>query len=56
LDVHSVDETAVTRDGVAEIVDFERALKPRREEASKGCDYGGKKSQKSSVDVEPGEN
>lgn len=45
LAVHTVGNTAVTGDGVAEILDLEGALQTRGEETSEGSDQGSESSE-----------
>lgn len=44
LAVHAVSHTAMSRDGIAEVLDFECSLQPRGEEATEWCNERGKGS------------
>jgi hypothetical protein len=51
LAIHAVRHAAVTRDGLAKVLDLEGALEPRGEEATKRSDEGGKRREDERVEL-----
>jgi hypothetical protein len=51
LAVHAVGHAAVSRNGVAKVLDLESALKTGGEEATKGCDERGKRCENEDVEL-----